>query len=212
MIPFAKSIPTVSYYDPKNTTQDACRVLFVPNVTDPANVYCCQTEAFCQVFCEVPLDTNPLADDFMPQAVHVCNTHLFGSLCATILVDGTTGKAHQTVLDEAVTNLKYGAMSVNGVAVMVWAMPHLTWGGCETVDDVLESGRGNFGNLFGYPKVQKSIIYDAFVSPSHFLWHNKQVFDDNVMGLSQVALEPSWWNHLALVAAFLLGNFRKKDF
>lgn len=152
-------------------------------------------EAFCQVFCECPLDIGAAAAEFLPAAVSFCNDQLFGSLCATVLIDNDTRKVNETVLQQAVADLKYGGIAVNGNGAMLWAQGHLTWGGCESEKDTLETGKGNFGNVFGFKHVQKSIIYDTFVSPSHPIWKNKDALGQTLAGLTSVALNPSWLNH-----------------
>jgi len=121
---------------------------------------------------EVALDVPADAATFTPAAVEFCNEKLLGTLAATILVDEDTKKAHASVVDDAVTGLRYGAVGVNTMPPTIWSIPYLTWGGNEEGRE-FASGRGNFGNALGYDNVEKSIVISGFISPSHLIINNK---------------------------------------
>eukprot|EP00977_Amphora_coffeiformis_P010154 scaffold2363_cov159-Amphora_coffeaeformis.AAC.16 len=186
------------------------RVLWIPDVSETD--YVCKNEAFCQVFAETALDTNHIASEFLPAASEFCNNKLFGSLCATILVDDATLKSHEQAVSQAITDLRYGSIAINGNAALVWTLAHLVWGGLDTESGPIESGRGNFGNPFGYHNAVKSIVYDKFVTPTHPIQKNNAVFEQTLRGLVTVALQPSWYNHFAFVFKAIYGSFKSKDF
>jgi hypothetical protein len=190
---------------------ESSRFLWIPGIDNPDG-FLCQNEAFTQVLGEFPLDTPSNAKDFLNKAVPFCNEHLFGSLDCTILIDGKTQKSHNAALEEAVTDLKYGALAVNGAAAMAWCIPYLIWGGCGEEGKPIESGRGHFGNLFGFETIEKCIIYDQFVTPAQLVTRNKKVFEGTLKGLAQLALRPSWYNHFAFVFRAIVGSFKSKDF
>jgi len=173
--------------------------------------YATENEAFCQILSEVPLDVPANATDFLPRAVAFCNTHLHGTLGSSILIDEDTKKAHQAVLDQAVTDMEYGAVAINAMPPFVFLSPWLTWGGNEEGKEFV-SGAGNFGNAMCFENVEKSILTTGFMSPGHMIKTNKAAFDDMATNMTRYAVEPSWMNLTCLVGDAVRGSFRKKDF
>jgi len=159
----------------------------------------------------VPLDVPANATDFLPRAVAFCNTHLHGTLGSSILIDEDTKKAHQAVLDQAVTDMEYGAVAINAMPPFVFLSPWLTWGGNEEGKEFV-SGAGNFGNAMCFENVEKSILTTGFMSPGHMIKTNKAAFDDMATNMTRYAVEPSWMNLTCLVGDAVRGSFRKKDF
>ena len=94
-----------------------------------AQSYATENEAFCQIICEVPLDTQPNATAYLTEAVAFCNTHLHGTLGSCILIDEDTKQANQAALAQAVTDMEYGAIAINTMPPFVFLSPWLTWGG-----------------------------------------------------------------------------------
>jgi hypothetical protein len=126
---FRKKYPDGKLLEPEDGKYKDAKVLFITG--DSADSYSCKNEAFCQVLTEIPLDVPATAKDFLPAAVKFCNEKLLGTLCATVLIDGTTQKQNEDSLDQAVTDLKYGTVTVNGAAAMTWfryvrEMAHVT--------------------------------------------------------------------------------------
>jgi acyl-CoA reductase-like NAD-dependent aldehyde dehydrogenase len=182
-------------------------VLFIRG--DKAGSFACKSEAFTQVVSEVPLDVEP--DCFLPKAVKFCNDELWGSLCATIVVSNETVKAEKNIVDKAITDLKYGSVALNWNAASCYFEPQLIWGGYDQ-SKVIESGNGNFGNIYQFEPVVKSIVYDSFISPGHVKFVNKQVVNSVVDGLCAIALNPSWYNHISFLGSAIYGSFKKRDF
>jgi hypothetical protein len=118
--------------------------------------YVTKNEAFCQVPAEIPLDTGPTANSFLPAAVEFCNKKLLGTLVSTISIDGDTQKARVDVLSKSIDDLKYGAIAINGAVVNAFFSLFLNWSGTRNEEEYhIESGRGNFGNLLGFHNVEK---------------------------------------------------------
>lgn len=173
--------------------------------------YGTRNEAFCQIIGEVPLDVPANAADFLPAAVTFCNEKLLGTLGSAILIDEDTKKAHQAVLDRAVTDMEYGAVAVNTMPPFIFLSPWLTWGGNEEGKELV-SGVGNFGNAMCFENVEKSIMTASFMSPGHMMKTNKGAFDTLATEMADFAVEPSWRNLTCLMGGAIMGGFRRKDF
>jgi hypothetical protein len=173
--------------------------------------FAARNEAFCQLIAEIPLDTPTDADTFLRKAVTYCNETLLGSLACMIVIDEDTRKAHQPALDAAVSELKYGAIAVNTIPALVFANPYLIWGGNEEGQELV-SGRGNFGNFLGYENVEKAVLYDQFVSTTHFLYTKKQPFDQLMGANARYMVQPTWTNLARMTSAAVRANLARKDF
>jgi hypothetical protein len=207
---FQKKYPNAKVLEPEGGKYKDAKCLFITG--DSQDSYSCKNEAFCQIYTEVPLDVPATAEDFLPAAVKFSNDKLWGTLCATVLIDGATQKANEDVLSQAVTDLNYGAIAINGQAAMIWFSPYLIWGGNEEDSTKIQSGKGHFGNLLGYENAEKSIAYDAFVSPGHLLFFNKNVVAQTCDGLATMAVNPSWYQHVKFLAKAIYGSLKSKDF
>lgn len=170
-----------------------------------------KNEAFCQIFAEVPLDVASEVGAFLQEAVRFCNEELLGSLGCMLLVDDDTFAAHREVVENAVTDLGYGGIAVNNIPAMVFLNPYLTWGGNEEGKEMV-SGSGNFGNLLNFENIEKSILYDKFVSPGHLRMTNKRAFENQMRRFSAYTLEPTWKNLMWMVGGAVFDSMRGKDF
>jgi acyl-CoA reductase-like NAD-dependent aldehyde dehydrogenase len=173
--------------------------------------FAARNEAFCQVIAEVPIDAPASADAFLPAAVRYCNETLLGSLAAMIVIDDDTRRARQATLDRAVSDLKYGAVAVNTIPALVFTNPYLIWGGNEAGQELV-SGHGNFGNLLGYENVEKAVLYDQFVSMTHFLYTKKRPFDRLMTANARFMVRPSWTNLARMTGSAVRTNLARKDF
>ena len=140
-----------------------------------------------------------------------CNTKLLGTLGSAILIDEDTKKAHQSLLDQAVTDMEYGAVSINAMPPIVFLSPWLTWGGNEEGTEFV-SGVGNFGNAKCFENVEKSILTASFMSPGHMLKTNKTTFDALANDMSNHAVDSTWGNLTRMMGDAILGSFHRKDF
>ncbi|MGR7379620.1 aldehyde dehydrogenase family protein [Klebsiella aerogenes] len=156
-------------------------------------------------------ETTPAMGMYYPGAVKFANTQLLGTLASAILIDEDTRKAHQKLLEQAVSDLEYGAVAINSMPSFIFLNPYLTWGGNEAGKTFI-SGRGNFGNLLNYENVEKSIMEAKFMSPGHMLYTNKRAFDNMAGNMANFAVEPTWMNLTCLMGDAIRDSFRKKDF
>jgi acyl-CoA reductase-like NAD-dependent aldehyde dehydrogenase len=108
---FLSAYPNAEILKPENGKYRSADVLLITNAGEES--YATAHEAFCQIFDEVALDVSATASDFLPAAVQFANEKLLGTLACAILIDEETKKANQAHLDQAVTDLKYGAVAVN---------------------------------------------------------------------------------------------------
>ena len=166
---------------------------------------------FCQIFSELPLDTENNADDFLTKATDFCNNRLLGSLGCMLLVDGDTFEANKARVHQAVHELNYGGIAVNSVPPNIWLNPYLTWSGCGETTENFVSGVGNFGNSMNYENVVKSVIIDDFGSSS-FSLTNRAQFKHLLENASYFAIDQSWGRFAKLAGQMMLDSFHKKDF
>ena len=206
---FLKNHPNANIINPENGKYKAGEFVFITCVD--LDGYAVKNEAFCQIFDEVPLDVSANAAKFLPKAVEFCNTKLWGTLGSSILIDEDTKKNHLAVLEQAVTDMEYGGIAVNTMPPFIFLSPYLTWGGNEEGKQFV-SGIGNFGNLLCYENIEKSILYDTFMSAGHMLKTNIKVFDQLAANMANFAMAPTWMNMTKLMAGAVTGSFKHKDF
>ncbi len=123
---------------------------------------------------ETPLPADN-AEDFLHQAVHFCNTALWGTLNACIIVHPKTEIELGYILDEAIAYLHYGSVAINHWPALGYAFGSTTWGAYpgHTLDDI-QSGIGVVHNTLMFDKPQKSVIFGPFhprPKPAWFVTH-----------------------------------------
>ncbi|MEM9068377.1 MAG: aldehyde dehydrogenase family protein [Myxococcota bacterium] len=205
---FREAHPDAEALQPESGAYRAGEFLLITEVDEDA--YAVKNEAFCQIFGEVSLDVPAEAEAFLGEAVRFCNETLLGSLGCMLLVDDDTLKANRDAVEEAVTDLNYGGIAVNTIPPLIFANAYLTWGGNEEGD--LVSGSGNFGNLLNVENIEKSILYDKFVSPGHLLMTSKEAFEHLMVNFTRYTLEPTWRNLTCLAGTAMIDSLRGKDF
>lgn len=137
----------------------------IPNV-DPANAddICFRTEAFCSLVAETSLSASDPAD-FLDRAVGFANDTLWGTLGATIIVHPHSLRDQRVAeaLERALTNLRYGTITVNHWLGYAYYFGLSTWGAYPGSDwwDV-QSGVGMTNNVLMLEGVQKSIYRAPF--------------------------------------------------
>lgn len=206
---FKSEHPEAKVIEPEDGVVRDSNFLLIEDVTEES--FAVKNEAFCQVFGEVALDTEPKAKDFLEKAVTFSNEKLLGTLAATILVDDDTLESNKGAVDDAVTNLSYGGIAINAMPPVIWMNPYITWGGNEEGKEFV-SGRGNFGNTLNFENVEKSIVWSPFTSTGHVASTNKQVWFDISEKLSRYAVKPSWSNLSAIILSATLGRLKGRDF
>lgn len=127
---------------------------------------CFTTEAFCSIVAETALKARSVLE-YIERAVHFANEHLWGTLNVTLLVhpqslkDPATAKA----LEQAITNLRYGTISLNYWAGTSFALGVTTWGAFPGHDIYnIQSGTDVVHNTLMFSQAQKSVIRAPFRS------------------------------------------------
>ncbi len=206
---FETGEPTHKILSPEGGKKNNSKFMFIKGIGEDS--YGVKNEAFCQIISEVPLDVSSNPKEFLEEAVHFCNTKLLGTLGSSIIIDETTRKQYEKELENAVTDMNYGGISVNTMPPFIFLSPYLTWGGNEKVENFV-SGQGNFGNALCYQNVEKSILYDDFMSMSHMMNTNKESIKSVAIGMSNYSLYPTYKNLLKMIGIGIRANLRKKDF
>ncbi len=206
---FLENHPNAQILSPEHGKYKHGEFVLIEGVEEDS--YAVKNEAFCQIMDEVPLDVEAKAEEFLVKATEFCNTKLLGTLGCMIIMDEDTKKAHGEALKQAVTDLNYGGIAVNTIPPLIFLNPYLTWGGNEEGQEFV-SGIGNFGNVYCYENIEKSILYDEFMSMGHMMRTNQKAFDHLAIHMTDFALEPSWRNLTQLMGGAVVDSFRKKDF
>ncbi|MBA3824662.1 MAG: aldehyde dehydrogenase, partial [Ktedonobacterales bacterium] len=172
-------------------------VLNVP--PEQVNDMCFKVEAFDSVLSETRL---PGADaaTFLRNAVAFCNDTLWGTLGANILIHPTTMKQLGAAWDQALADLRYGCIAINGWTGMGFLMAQTTWGAYpgHTLNDI-QSGVGVVHNSFLFDRPQKSVVQAPFYPYPRSFAH----------GLFTVLPKPPWFvtNKTAASTGRLLVHF-----
>ncbi len=135
---------------------------------------CFKEEAFCGIIAETPIAASDAAD-FLFKAVAFCNNTLWGTLNACIIIHPETEAELGSLLDHAVSNLRYGGIGINHWPALSYALGSTTWGAYpgHTLDDI-QSGIGVVHNTLMFDEPQKSVIYGPFrvwPKPPWFVTH-----------------------------------------
>mmetsp|Transcript_14892 Transcript_14892/g.21318 ORF Transcript_14892/g.21318 Transcript_14892/m.21318 type:complete len:638 (-) Transcript_14892:72-1985(-) len=128
-----------------------------------------QTEAFCPVLAEVPLDTpNPSNDDksedvsdFLQSATNFIEQNVYGSLTATLIIDNHSYKQHKDVIEKTIATMPFGIIGVNIWPAFGHSMPMLVWG-ASPYPNRSSSGNGLLGNCDLYRNVEKAVLRAPF--------------------------------------------------
>lgn len=152
----------VSVKCPLSKDSENKKIIFATNL--PEDSFFCRQETFSPCCGEVPLDTENTIEAFLPAAVQYTNNKVHGGLSVSISVRPST-PAEEKVVEEAISNLNYGAVQINTDTKLSIAFPSLVWGGCpgSTIYD-LNSGIGFIGNCFGIKRPLKSVIRAPFLN------------------------------------------------
>ena len=125
---------------------------------------CFTTEAFCSLVAETALAATGPAD-FLDRVVEFANETLWGTLCATLIVHPRTlaDRKVAAALERAITNLRYGTITVNfwlGYAYYFGVTPWGAFPGSDLYD--IQSGAGVVQNILMLADTQKSVIRAPF--------------------------------------------------
>ncbi len=170
---------------------------------------CFSVEAFNGVTSEVALEGPRNVGAFIREAVAFCNTRLWGSLNATILIHPKSLRDPEVVLalDQAIADLEYGSVGVNVWAALSYALVSTPWGAFpgHPRNDI-RSGTGFVHNTYLYDRPQKSVVRAPFRAFPEPLWHSDQqaahIASPLLLGYEAA---PSWKAVPGIVAAALRG-------
>ena len=206
---FIKNQPTAEVLKPENGKYPSTDFVLITNVKE--DDFAITNEAFCQIFSEIPLDTENNVDDYLTKATAFANEKLLGTLGCMILVDNDTFKAHENRVMQAVNELNYGGIAVNTIPPNIFLSAYLTWGGCNESKEDFVSGVGNFGNAHNYENVVKSVLIDDF-NAQGMLMTNKKLMEHLFTNSTYFYIDNSWGHFAKLAGQMTLDSFRKKDF
>lgn len=116
------------------------------------------------------------AAEFLRAGVAFSNDVLHGSLGVNIIAHPRTLRELGPVLEEAIADLRYGAIGVNVWCAAVYLLANNPWGGYANYpDEMTDSGRGMVHNAFMFSRAQKGVAYGHFYPfPRNLLhgeWH-----------------------------------------
>ncbi len=163
-------------------------------VTAEAGQFALQNEPWCGIFSFVELDATT-AEEFLLAAVPFANDQCWGTLSVNVLIDPKTEKSVVRAFDQAIADLRYGAISINCWTGLNYGLVNATWGAFpgHTLDNI-ESGQGvvHNGLLLDHP--QKSVVRAPFIiapTPAWFTDHKNNV----ALGKRMTRFEgsPSWF-------------------
>lgn len=136
----------------------------IPGLDPTSDDLCFDTEAFCGVCGETALSAESTAD-FVERAVAFANDHLWGTLNCTLIVHprSLAEQAVARAVDRAISELRYGTVSVNSWAALGYGLVITPWGAYpgHTADDI-QSGTGVVHNTLMFGRVQKTVVRTPF--------------------------------------------------
>jgi len=178
--------------------------------------YAFTTEFFGGVYATTKLDTRDPAE-FVPAAVAFANEKLAGTLGAQFIIHPKTLERIGPVLDEAIANLNYGTVAINGWTGAGYLLPTATWGAFpgHTHDDI-GSGMGVVHNGYMFDWPEKTVVHAPFhpfprslrhgqfhlsPKPPWFVTHRRA--DKAGERLTRYAADPGWRHLPGIFAAAL---------
>ncbi|MEX2552487.1 MAG: aldehyde dehydrogenase family protein [Actinomycetota bacterium] len=136
------------------------------------------TEPFCSILSETALEAASPAD-FLRSATDFCNDRLWGTLSANIVVQPKQERdpVVAAALNDAIAELRYGAVSINHWSALVFAIGSAPWGGhpSSTPADI-QGGLGWVHNTYMLDGVEKAVLRGplvVFPKPPWFVTHRR---------------------------------------
>jgi hypothetical protein len=155
---------------------------------------CFTQESFCGVTAQTALPGND-AGHFLENAVRFCNQVVWGTLNACIIVHPQTEKRFSGVIEQALSDLKYGSVAVNHWPALCYAMGATAWGAYpgHTLDDI-QSGIGFVHNSGLFDRPQKTVLRGPFrvaPKPPWFVTHGRSM--GVAKRMASMEASPSIW-------------------
>jgi hypothetical protein len=169
---------------------------------------CYRVEAFCGITAETPIDA-PDVPTYLERAVRFANETLWGSLNATIIVDGATRRdpgGHPAV-ERAIADLRYGCVSVNHWSALGFGLGVTPWGAFPGHDRTdIQSGTGFVHDPLMFGAVQKTVIRAPFrVWPKPIWFGSHRTVDRLVPELIRFEADRAPWRLAPIFAAAVRG-------
>jgi hypothetical protein len=172
-----------------------------------------RTENWVGVLQEVALPgCNGDASTFLKEAVKFANEQCWGSLSCSLTIHPATRQQHKEAYTQAITDLKYGSITVNLPTLLGFAITRLgwgAWGGGETGGTAESIGSGNcfVHNTMMFEHVEKSVLSGPFrFHPQPPVWSGANRNMDKIGPvLARFTAEPTIWKLLALAGQAALG-------
>jgi acyl-CoA reductase-like NAD-dependent aldehyde dehydrogenase len=165
-------------------------------------------ESFCSVIASVQIGSAD-AIDFIKAATEFANNHLWGTLNATLIVHPKTLKDANTnaAFEQAICQLKYGAISVNTFIGLVFSAATTPWGAYpDSTSKDIQSGNGFVHNTLMLEGIEKAVLrapLTAFPKPAWFASHKKaKVVTQKLVAMEENA---SWASLPGIVFAAMQG-------
>ena len=175
---------------------------------------CFTTEHFTPVIAETSLECEDAAS-FLAAATEFCNHQLWGTLCATVLVDERT-RRNPTVaraLTAAVADLRYGSVGVNAWHAWSFLLATTAWGGAPgSPRNDVQSGQGMVGNTGLLVDPTKSVVEGPFTVRPEPAWFSTHRNSYRVMRtLVHYEGRPRWRKLPALIFFALVSGTKDRN-
>lgn len=178
----------------------------IPDVPVQPNEWALSQEAFCGVLTEVSLDAVD-AESFLKQAVLFANETLWGNLSCVVLISTDSQRTSKAAFEQAIADLRYGAIGVNTWTGINFLLPAATWGAFPgNPADAIQSGTGVVHNAYLFEHPQKSVVSAPFrqwTTPIYFADHKN--LRQLAQRFAQLQVKPNWQNFLAVALAAVRG-------
>lgn len=167
----------------------------IPEVDPSSNDALFTTEPFCGILSQTSLDA-ATAGDFIEKATAFMNDTLWGTLNATWIIHPKEEDSSEVggALDRAITQLRYGSVTVNHWPALVYATCSPTWGGhpSATLANV-QSGLGWVHNTYLLEGVEKAVLRGPLkLFPKPLWFHDNKKVVEVVKKMLQMERDPSW--------------------
>ena len=173
--------------------------------TGPAE-YDTKTEAFCGILAVVELPaTEP--SEYLSQAVRFSNETMWGTLSCNLIVHPKTESALGNQVDQAIADLRYGAIGVNCWSGLVYGLCNTTWGAFpgHSLEDI-QSGRGTVHNTFLLDHPQKSVARAPWrIKPTAAWFVDHKNLPALGSKLVDFEAQPSWFKIPGIASAAFKG-------
>lgn len=152
-------------------------------------------EPFCSVLAETTLDTNNTIV-FIERAVEFVNKKLWGSLTANLIVHPKSMKDPKIAeaIERAITRLKYGVVTINGLNGMSFVSGVAPWGAHPgSTSTNIQSGQGWVHNSVMLDGIEKAVMWWPLTSFPKPAWHPSHKTGHKLMRkLTELERNASW--------------------